>query len=109
MDESIDNELLQPLAERLCAAYITVQMNFASADYVLKRYVRGIGQPPSEAWFQIAEFVSDVLQRAKALPEDTSPVAADDGSVTSASTPISIIRRSKKNRAKAKKAPNTQN
>jgi hypothetical protein len=105
MDESIDNELLQPLAERLCAAYITVQMNFASADYVLKKYVRGIGKPPSEVWFQIADFVSEVMQRAKMQPEDLTRVTAAEGSVTSASTPIPITRRSKKSRAKTKKGP----
>src|SRR5579872_3224795 len=89
---------LEVLAERLCAAYITVQMNFASADYVLKRYVRGIGKPPSELWFQIAEFVSDVMTQAKPLPEDPAGETLAEGSAAPASALIPITERSKKSR-----------
>ncbi len=59
----------QTLAERLCAAYISAQMGFASVDYVIKRYVRAIGEPPAPLWFEIAAFVSEVMTQVKPLPE----------------------------------------
>jgi hypothetical protein len=72
VSEDTDQSGLRPLAERLCAAYISAQMGLASVDYVIKRYVRAIGEPPSDLWFQIAAFVSDVMRQAKPLPE-TAP------------------------------------
>jgi hypothetical protein len=97
---------LEILAERLCAAYISAQMGFASADYVLKRYVRSIGKPPSEVWFQIADFVSEVMTQTKGLPGDPGAEPPVEGSAAPASVPISITRRSKKSRSK--KAPGAE-
>ena len=94
----LKKEDLALLAERLCAAYITARMNFASADYVLKRYVRSIGKPPSELWFQIAEFVSDAMMYAKPLPEDPAGETPTEGSAAPGSALLSITRRSKRSR-----------
>jgi hypothetical protein len=69
MEEQPTESEYEILAERLCAAYISAQRGLASVDYVIKRYVRAIGEPPSDLWFQIAAFVSDVMRQAKPLPE----------------------------------------
>ena len=70
---------LQPLAERLCAAYISAQMGFSSVDYVIKRYVRKIGEPPSPLWFEIAAFVSDVMTQVKPLPGNPQAESSEGG------------------------------
>jgi hypothetical protein len=95
-----ENSGLELLAERLCAAYISAQMGFASVDYVIKRYVRSIGKPPSDVWFQIAEFVSDVMVQAKPLPEEPLAETPAEGSAAPASAPVPITRRSKRSRSK---------
>jgi len=93
----LTKENLALLAERLCASYVSTQMGFASVDYAIKKYVRSIGKPPSELWFQIAEFVSDVMAQAKPLPEDPAGETLAEGSAAPASALIPIARRSKKN------------
>ena len=88
------------LAERLCAAYVSTQMGFASIDYVIKRYIRPLGKPPSEVWFQIAEFVSDVMTQAKPLLEnDAAETFAEQPSATPP-PPIPIRGRQRKRRSK---------
>ena len=82
--EKDDYALLQPLAEGICAAYVSTQMGLRSIDYVLKKYVRTIGEPPADAWFQIAAFVSEVMRQAKPLPE-TGP--ANEGAALEITVP----------------------
>jgi hypothetical protein len=97
--ESSDQEHLQPLAERLCAAYISAQMGFASVDYVIKRYVRAIGEPPAPLWFEIAAFVSDVMTQVKPLPEGPQTQAPEGGAALP--QPVMRKRRPKNSRKKA--------
>ena len=73
---------LRPLAERLCAAYISAQMGYASVDYVMKRYLHGIGAPPSPLWFEIAAFVSDVMTQVKPRPEDPQAELSEGGAAS---------------------------
>ena len=100
MNESEHSSGFALLAERLCAAYVSTQMGFASIDYVIKRYIRPLGKPPSEVWFQIAEFVSDVMTQAKPLLEnDAAETFAEQPSATPP-PPIPIRGRQRKRRSK---------
>jgi hypothetical protein len=85
------------LAERICAAYISTQMGFSSIDYVLKKYVRTIGEPPSDIWFQIAAFVGEVMTHAKARPANEPRTdAANETTAPEAPREPTKKRRSKK-------------
>ena len=96
---------LQPLAERLCAAYISAQMGFASVDYVIKRYVRAIGEPPSPLWFEIAAFVSDVMTQVKPLPENPQAQTPDGG----AALPQPVVRKRRPKNSRSKQKAEVEN
>jgi hypothetical protein len=100
MGKRMTEHAFQTLAERLCGAYISAQMGFASVDYVVKRYIRPLGKPPSEVWFQIAEFVSEVMAQAKPLPDDDAAGTSTEKSAATPSAPISIQGRLRKRRSK---------
>jgi hypothetical protein len=105
MNRTAERESAGPLAERLCAAYISAQMGFASIDYVIKKYIRPLGKPPSEVWFQIAEFVSEVMSHTKPLPDDEAAVAATNKSTATSPAPIPIQGRPRKRQAKLSPGP----
>jgi hypothetical protein len=86
MEEQPTESEYEILAERLCAAYISTQMGLGSVDYVIKRYVRGTGEPPSEVWFQIAAFVGEVMMRAKPQPPDSARAGQEGPSALAAPT-----------------------
>jgi hypothetical protein len=99
MSDATETNGLETLAERLCAAYISAQMGFTSIDYVVKRYIRPLGKPPSDVWFQIAEFVSEVMTQAKPLPPDEpAKEAPPEASAGPAPIPIKGERRKRRSR-----------
>jgi hypothetical protein len=105
MHNQVTEPNLQTLAERICAAFISAQMGFASVDYVIKRYVRAIGEPPAPLWFEIAAFVSDVMTQVRPLPVNLQAQTPE----SDAALPQTVVRKRRPKNSGSKKKAEVEN